>query len=70
MKLFKNITEDNYMCYHRLGIYNIKEKHFVMNLQYAIESVSLLVMIFVTSKEWVSATTEYISNSVLSALND
>lgn len=41
-----------------------------MNLQYAIESVSLLVMIFVTSKELVSATAEYISNSVLSALND
>lgn len=41
-----------------------------MNLQYAIELVSLLVMIFVTSKELVSATTEYISNSVLSALND
>ena len=58
------------MCYNWLGIYTFKEKHLVINLQYAVELVSVLLMIFVTSEELVSVTTEYISNTFLSTLND
>ena len=42
----------------------------MINLQYAVELVSVLLMIFVTSEELVSVTTEYISNTFLSTLND